>query len=490
MFFTDRKAALRRWKLAEDFYSERDNRTELEVKDLAHYAKREVVISVDPHEAHLPTVQRIALLACNLTARWARSVRIVVPDVRLHPDLIRDGFTSLGERIIAEMRAADPFGDFRFERLETYIYSHVVPPLRLFIGPWHQYIPASDSGDVDGYFVHAASWTALGRRGKGFDINVAAAPHATVAAAGLAASIGVADLFKRAIGHPKEYWIPDFSWCTWSHTLSRTPRVQMSVPAVSATLDFGNTLLAGVGAIGSAFLYLADLMPLRGELTMLDRDKVETSNLNRSPLFQVRHVLDDLEKTLAAKNYVARQGLKVTTLTGTWHEHGARLSETPFDVWISMTNEDGAWAEVPYLLPPIVLHGTTTSGWGMGAGRHIPRVEDCTMCRLPRPAAVFRGPCAEGNINPDELKPTVQASLPFLSSGAAALLLADFLKLGSNSLTKLPNEVAVDFRYGLPAVIALTRLSNENCRGCNASKSKLWPQRGGRGRYSNYSLAA
>lgn len=485
MLKKDIDAVLRRWKTAEEFYTERDNRTELEVKDLAQYSSRDIEISVDPVNAQLLTVQRIALVACNLMARWARTVRIIVPDVPLCSDLIRDGYISLGDRIAAEMWAANPFGNFQVRRFESDDNLPVSQPLRLFVGPWHQH--ALLNKGANDYFVHATSWTVLGRRGKGFDVPVL---PATVAAAGLAASIGVADLFKRAIGHPSEDWIPDFSWCTWSHTLSRLPRVQTAAPAVPSTLHFGNTLLAGVGAIGSSFLYLADLMNLRGLLTMLDRDRVEASNLNRSPMFQVWHVLADSDKTLAASSYLASQGLSIKTMIGTWHEYGSRLSEMPFDVWISLTNEDAAWAEVPYLLPPVVLHGTTTSGWGMGAGRHIPRVEDCTMCRLPRPAAVFRGPCAEGNINPDELKPPVQASLPFLSTAAASLLLAEFLKLGSPSLAKLSNEVSVDFRYGLPAVIALTRLKNQDCRGCNASNSQLWPMRGGRGRYSNYSLAA
>lgn len=123
-------------------------------------------------------------------------------------------------------------------------------------------------------------------------------------------------------------------------------------------------------------------------------------------------------------------------------------------MWVSLTNEDGAWAAVPFQLPPVVLHGTTTSGWGFSAGRHIPRQEDCTLCRLPRPIAEFRGPCAEGEIGAEPTGPPVRASLPFLSAASAALVLAEMLKLcvGGKSATDaatilhLPNDTAADLR--------------------------------------------
>jgi hypothetical protein len=262
------------------------------------------------------------------------------------------------------------------------------------------------------------------------------------------------------------------------------PLLQDEEPNVPMSLDFRRTLLAGVGAIGSAFLYLADMVPLHGKLTLLDRDTVETSNLNRSPLFLAHHAVSGVEKTQAARDYLSHHGIAIQTVTGTWNEHGTALSQHPFDVWISLTNEDGAWAELPSYLPPVVVQATTTSGWGMGAGRHIPRLEDCTLCRLPRPESIFRGPCAEGDISPEEKRMPVRAALPFLSTGAAALLLAEYLKLGAASMASAPNEISADLRYGLPAVITAGRTHNPTCRGCAALRSKLWSKFGGRGRFA------
>ena len=475
---------MRRWRSATAFYRERDHRTSLEVTDIAGYSQCAIEIRIDPAFAKQPATQAIALLAANLTARWARNVRVILPDVPLDPQYQRGSYRHLGERIIAEMTAADPFGDFQIEEPRRSQSASTQSPLRLLIGPFRQ----EHGINSENYVVHATGWTALGRRGGGFEIE--SGRPTTIAASGLAASLGVADLFKRAIGHPAAHWFPNFSWDTWSHRLRHEPDLTSEAPAPPGHLELGETLLAGVGAIGSSFLYLADLLPLRGSLAVLDRDAVETSNLNRSPMFTAEDAINAAKKTDVSRRYLARQEISVRTVDGTWREHSTQMAEHPFDVWISLTNEDGAWAEVPFLLPPIVLQATTTSGWGMGAGRHIPRREDCVFCRLPRPETQFRGPCAEGNISLDESRPPAQAALPFLSAGAASLLLAEYLKLGARSLIVLPNEVGADLRYGLPTVMALSRMPVNGCRGCAASQSNLWGKWGGRGRYSHYSLAA
>ena len=480
-----------RWPSPADFYQERDDRTSRGVGDIASHAREPVEIHIDPAAAADLTVQRVALVAANLTARWARRVRVVLEaDAPLAPILRRDGAETIGERIMREMRGADPFGEFVVAPRGGVPEEDAGMPLRLFVGPW---IHAPGLRPED-YQVHAAWWTALGRRGAGRDRTspTEEPTEATVAAAGLAGALGAADLFKRAIGHPLASWMPTFAWDTWSSDLATGQNASsIVVPrSVPDRLDLGRTLLAGVGAIGSAFVYLADLMPLVGALTLFDRDAIEITNLNRSPLFTVLHALDEPEKTAVVAAYLMQRGVPVTAQTGRWREHAPSLAEQPFDVWISLTNEDGAWAEVPFQLPPIVLHGTTTSGWGFGAGRHIPGREDCTLCRMPRPAAEFRGPCAEGEIRPAALdnRGPIRASLPFLSTAAAALVLASYLQLATGpEAVSLPNHLSVDLGAGLPAAIALHRGPTAGCRGCRALGSAAWRQAGGRGRFGSYS---
>lgn len=492
MSSVETKQISERWETPMLFYAERDNRTLLEVRDLARYATRPLEICIDPREAHEASVQRMALLACNLTARWARDVSVVLPlGVRLVAPLRRDGLEILGQRIVREMSAADPFG--RFQAImpgDSRRGKSAERPLRLLVGSWREPLPAGEQVLPDDYVVTASGWSAIGRRGRGLGETETASLVSAAAAAGLAASIGVADLFKRAVGHDRDHWVTDFVWNLWSHTLTPGVATHIKEAPVSEVLDLGRVLLAGVGAIGSALVYMLDTMALRGELTLLDRDRVELSNLNRSPLFNVSHVLADELKTVAAAAYLRRHELLVRSVNGTWHEHAVEVTREAYDIWVSFTNEDGAWAEVPFQMPPVVLQGTTTSGWGFGAGRHIPRRDDCTLCRMPRPEAEFRGPCAEGEIESVASAAPARASLPFLSAASASLVLAELMKLDSPEVLRLPNDVAADLRYGLPAVMALTRLANQACRGCRAAASKLWESRGGRGRYRSYSEAA
>lgn len=469
-----------RWPTSESFYAERDHRTVLEVRNLDAYVNKPVEISVSREEAHDPTVQRIALLAANLTARWARNVHVVVPDVRLAEGLRVHGDQSLRLRIVREMRDADPFGVCEVDDAPS---SHP-DSLRLHVGPGFE----RSSADVD-YVVDASGWSALGQRGNSG--SAWRRRPAAVSAAALAAAIGAADLFKRAIGHPRDRWLGVLNWCTWDHTVKRDWTSANGPRTVPSVVDLGNLLVGGVGAIGSALLYILSMDPLQGSMTLLDRDSVDASNLNRSPMYTAVDAAAMLKKVDVARDFLAPSGIDVRTVHGTWRTHGESLSREPFDAWVSLTNEDGAWAEVPFQLPPVVVHGTTTSGWGIALGRHIPRIEDCTACRLPRPTAEFRGPCAEGEVPAPDLQQPTRASLPFLSTAAAALVAGELLKLHEGIVPRLvPNAVSADFAFGLPSLVALHLRSNSACRGCQMARLPLWSDRGGRSRYASLSSTA
>jgi hypothetical protein len=471
-----------RWPTSGDFYAERDDRTVRLVGPMAEYATRPVEIHVDPSTASELTVQRIALTAATLTVRWARRVRVLVPEgVPLHQALQRGGHATLAERVDWEMHMADPFFDSSPATADQF-------SLRLFVGAWSAGVPGAREDD---YQVFAIAWTALGARLDNDALRTVIAGDATAPAAALAGALGAADLFKRAVGHAPPDWLPTFALDTWSAELALgngawDAQVIRSVPQ---SFDVGRLLLAGVGAIGSAILYVLDMMVPTGHVTLLDCDSVDITNLNRSPLFSVLDAYRATPKTTVAERWISNsQGLSVRAIDGVWRDYAENLGLAGFDAWISLTNEDGAWANVPFQLPPVVLHGTTTSGWGFGAGRHIPRVEDCTMCRMPRPEAEFRGPCAQGALLPTAQmhgSPRQVASLPFLSTASAALVLSLLLQLeyGREAL-QLPNSLSADLSAGLPALIALHRGPTAGCRGCQIVFSSEWNRRGGRGRFA------
>lgn len=494
--------AAKKWRTAQEFYRERDNRTALQIENFQLYAARPIEIWLDPQHSDSTSLQEIALLVCNLTARWARRIAVrLSAEIDLAPNLRRDGIERLADRILSEMKAADPFGDFVIAGYDARVSEKAPNALRIFIGSWADASEITTAISGDDYFVDASGWSVFGKRGGGFAPCVR--EETSVPATALCAALGAADLFKRAVGHARDEWLPEhFVWNVWEQKFSDSEfaasaaRTQKNINyPVSHNLDLGRTLLAGVGAIGSALVYLLDFMTLSGEIAFLDRDRVETSNLNRSPLFNVRHAAENWDKTGIADDYLKRHNrLAPRVINGTWQEHAAQIASEPFDQWISLTNEDGAWAIVPYLLPPVVLHGTTTSGWGFGAGRHIPRREDCTLCRMPRPEIKFRAVCAQGEISSGDANvQTVgaTASLPFLSAASAALLLAEVIKLSvslnhphlAETVAMGRNEIAADLRFGLFAVTPLKRLHNDSCRGCRASTAEKWLELGGRSRY-------
>lgn len=469
MDFDVDRAVRARWPTAESFYAERDDRTVRAVGAADAYAGSPVQIWLDPAFAHTPGGQRLLIVAANLMARWARQIHVAAPDTRLVEQLVRDGHNTLRERVLSEMRLADPFGSFSWADIHT-----AAPdpgsqdPLRLFLGPWEA--GASEMSEED-FTVDASGWTTAGTRGAGIEWSLRR--PASLSAIGLAASLGVADVFKRAIGHARGDWIPGFAWCSHGHRLGSSPAdVGDAGLQVADTLQLDRTLVAGVGAIGSALVYLADLGDVEGTVALLDRDTVECSNLNRSPLFSVLHVLHDVAKVEACAAFlVGRKCVRTAQYDGTWVEQVDRVQDGRFDRWISLTNEHGAWATVPFLSPPVVVHATTTSGWGFGAGWHIPGSDDCTYCRMPRPESEFRGPCAEGVIEQPAAEFT-RAALPFLSVAAASLLLGELQKLADPSYAAgagVPNHITADLRMGLPAVVAMRRRANPTCPGCRAA---------------------
>ncbi len=467
----------KRWPEAATFYAERDHRTELVVAHLFKYVHAPVEIHVEPRLAMDITIQRMVLLAANLTARWARNVRVMVPEVALQGPLGIHGDGGLRERIAREMFEADPFGNFEVGPMLR------SDPLALRLRVGFDNAPTFPVVDSD-YWIDACRWTVVGRRGEvshGLDSR-----NAVAGTAALAAAIGAGDLFKRAIGHRKEDWTGRVDWCTWDQTFGVDVDWNAGPQLSAEVVDLGHLLIAGVGAVGSALLYILGFMPCHGRVALLDRDCVEASNLNRAPLFTALDACLGRTKTDVGAELLRLMGCDVTTIRGPWHEHGEALSRGRFDVWVSLTNEAAAWAEVPFHLPPVVLHGTTTSGWGIGLGRHIPRLEDCTACRLPRPHAEFRGPCAEGEVSasPDV---EIRASLPFLSAASAALVALELLKLRFPMARLLPNAVCADFRNGLPFVVAQRFGPTANCGGCLMASHPLWNERGGRGRYAGLS---
>lgn len=155
-----------------------------------------------------------------------------------------------------------------------------------------------------------------------------------------------------------------------------------------------------------------------------------------------------------------------------------------------LTNEDGAWAEVPFQLLRLFSMAPQRVA-GASHSADIFRVWKIALhAGFPGPQRSSAVPCAEGDLPVAESEQPARASLPFLSTAAAALVAAELLKLHQGSSGSLPNAVSADFAFGLPTVIALSRHSTLGYYGCQMAKLPLWSLRGGRSRYAALSSTA
>lgn len=449
-----------RWPSADAFYAERDDRTNRAAACLYAYWTRPVEVVLPAPWCDTATGQRIACIAANLAAKWARRVHLRVPgDPALATGLAHFESARFNERALGEMRRSDPFG--MFTTGEAPLADEGV--LRCVVAP---VVDSEDVLNVADVMAWASGWRAL-LLGAGTSLP-ASLGSATRAAAGLAAALAVGQLFKIAVGQPRSSWIGPVAWNLWSHELRFEAALGEPVVDDSEHIDFGRTLLGGVGAIGSAFAYIASLGPVAGTLGLLDGDWVDVSNLNRSPIFSVDQVLAEVLKVDAVAAILEPSGLALERYSGWWNDLLPVVRRENWDCWISLTNERGVWSELPFHDPPAIVHATTTSGWGFGVGRHG-RGDDCTRCRMPRERQPFRGPCAIGEI-PQEVGDAEppRAALPFLSAAAAALLLAEFERMRRGAAAHgVPNQVSADLLHGLASPIAVARTRTAGCQGCS-----------------------
>ncbi len=414
-------------------------------------------------------------------SRWSRVIDLDIPDVPLVDDLRIGTVASLRDRIFKEVHAANPFGDFGFRQPHT-------EALTLRVGPPVGYSIASH------FSVWADQWDALGwsehpplRDGR--PSGPCFAPAAAVAAC-----LGVAAIFKIAMRQePLQHFEP-YRWSLWDygrHDLHSRTDAAPPVPR-SSIGSVGRLLQVGVGAVGSCIIYLLDLFGCRATMLLVDYDHVEVENLGASMLFGFADAVSEDPKVVVAERYVCySRSLNVDVVDGSWHDlvelrpdlHGV------FDLWIPVANQHGVRRSMANSCPPLMIHGSTSSDWDVFVARHIPFREHCLSCRFPEVdpvTSVF--PCGAGTIqvaDADGSIRTVDASLPFLSAAAAALVIAELFKLELSGYSALPNYVQVNLAGTLEEPIARSLPRHTACSSCDRPALRtIWAEMNGASRYS------
>jgi hypothetical protein len=304
------------------FYRLRDDRTERCVPEVRRYQEVKILVRLASEQAGTFRGQVLAVVAANLLSRWCRQVMLAIPDVPLHERLCLKGWSTLRERIRAEVDDADPYGDFRF-------CDGPVPPADFVLGL------GPESGPAD-YGVDGGGWVAIGTRQQK-PLSLAEDPLNPIGPA-IAACFGVAQAFKWAVGQPLEQHLGELQFSAFHLALARDLNGQL--PPCASALDLGRTLMVGIGSVGSALLYFLRMFPLAGSLTLVDHDTVGVENLNRSPLFGVQ--MYGRNKAEVGADYLIGTGLHVQPCPGRYAAFLAQHPRRPhqFDLVLPLANED------------------------------------------------------------------------------------------------------------------------------------------------------
>lgn len=251
--------------------------------------------------------------------------------------------------------------------------------------------------------------------------------------AALAAALAAAVAFHRQLGKPG---VPRGSWSLWESGRHSTAHG----PPFPGPIDVGRVLQAGAGAVGCALDYWVAVIGFGGSWSIADGDKVDVTNLNRQMLFTAADA-GFPNDAVCNKAVAAASALGTPT-----HSHPCWVDEIPgigemlFDLILPLANEYGARVFLQSRVEPILLHATTTPNWSATVHRHIAGRDGCIVCRLPSEEDPSFA-CSTADVAASEKR--ADASLPFLSAAAGALLLGEIVRLQLDQLAARATNYAV-----------------------------------------------
>lgn len=283
--------------------------------------------------------------------------------------------------------------------------------------------------------VGAEGWCAT------FGDNVVVNPSRTsLLGAALASSLAAATAFHRQLGKSD---LPHGCYSLWEFGQASITQG----PSFEGRIDVGRVLQAGGGAVGCALDYWLANIGFDGEWTIADGDNVDVTNLNRQMLYIAAHAG-------FPSGVPVNKATAVATALGPgahahpgWVDAVGGVAETVYDLIVPLANERGARVFLQSRAEPVLLHATTTPNWSATVHRHIAGRDGCIVCRLPngeQPAFT----CASAEVG---TRKKADASLPFLSAAAGALLLGDIARLQLGQLANRDRNYAIlDMRSPTP----------------------------------------
>jgi len=434
----------------DEWYKTRDDRTK-KIEGVQGFEDYKLGIYVNDRIHQSYSMQVMALLTLNMAARWCRNITIQIPQ-QVESIISPQVGQKFVEYVAKELAQIDPYGSFKFENIDTSDVDSI-----LLIGNSKEIANTEKCVWIDG-----AGWIA----GIGNNLSPGCGTEAkknNPVGPAFSACLGVAELFRRAIGLrsmlPRENWFSLFDFTKSSN------RTELANPNNYKGIDVGRVVQIGCGAVGSSLDYLLSLTRLDGELILIDYDQVEVHNCNRSLSFLANDAFHNKQKVDVCLQLFKSEQIDVIGVTDSFKGYISKggYLDAPPDIILCLANEQNVWSDIQNNFPPVVLHATTTPNWGINFGRHIPKKEWCIMCRFSKEMEnLFIPICGEVEIYKTPKDRPIQGVLPFLSPTAAVLILAELGKMTNHSpLNK--NFIQFSMKQIDPFFLTLQRQPDKFC---------------------------
>jgi hypothetical protein len=444
-----------------EWYHIRDDRTR-RVDGASGFENYSVGVVIDPKQESSYAVQVMALIALNILARWCRKIRIEIPKGTISCLPYRKG-QNFQEVLGQMMKDADPFGDFIFGSISEQDIKQV-----LLIGQ-NSRSSMQPSVRIDGWgWIAGIDYSA--------ELVVQPAYDQNPIGPAFASCLGVAEIFRQAVGLPSRN-----SYSRW-YSLFDLERdenpTQLSNPQCHSQLDLGRIYQIGCGAVGSSLDFIFSFTNLKSELFLIDYDKVDFTNCNRSLCLNPLDVIHGRYKVDVCSEVLKSSRFQPLPFVGSYGEFVGRgyFLDNPPDIILCLANEQNVWSCIQHNYPPLVLHATTTPNWGLNFGRHIPLKEWCIMCRFGDEIVhEFTPECSTGYLevagNKNE---SALGVLPFLSTAGAILILSELAKLGKSEYPVNKNFIQFSMRTPEGSFVKMQRHRKEGCI-CSEQTLELYP---------------
>ena len=231
---------------------------------------------------------------------------------------------------------------------------------------------------------------------------------------------------------------------------------------------------------------MISLTSLEGNFTLIDNDKVDFSNCNRSLSFTPFHAIESTKKVEICKNILKTETRQIELFPDLYSKftNQENFPNLKPDILLCLANEDQVWSTIQDNYPPLTLHATTTSNWGVNFGRHIPLSEWCILCRFSSHLKDNYVPKCETGVIHQTNDSISLGVLPFLSPAASVLLLAELIKL-SNPNYPL-NVNFIEYSIKLPFYNSkYFQKPKKSCTACSTQFSDIYEKYRGSTKFWN-----